>query len=55
MDLAGEMFNTPQHQFLEQGLSISDPNHAGNIKKLEDAIKGYEFEESSIKLNENQL
>ena len=47
LDLAGEMFNTPKHEWLEQGLSVSDPEHKNNVKKLEDAIKGYEFEESS--------
>ena len=48
LDLAGEMFNTPKHEFLQDGLTVSNQSHAGNIKRLEDAIKGYEFEESSI-------
>ena len=60
LDLACEMFNTAQHHFLEQGLSVANNGHAGNIKRLEDAIKGYEFEESLIKyltimyLNDNK-
>ena len=48
LDLAGEMFNTPKHEFLEQGLSVMNRSHEDNIKRLENAIKGYEFEESSI-------
>ena len=47
LDLAGEMFNTA-HRDLDKGLSITESSHANNIKRLEDAIKGYEFEESSI-------
>ena len=47
LDLAGEMFNTA-HRDLDKGLSVSEKSHANNIKRLEDAIKGYEFEESSI-------
>ena len=49
LDLACEMFNTNEHRYLEGGLAISNKGHANNIKRLEDAIKGYEFEESSIK------
>ena len=48
LDLACEMFRTNEHRYLQDGLSVSNQSHANNIKRLEDAIKGYEFEESSI-------